>query len=59
MTDKYEPILNRLLSMCANRHDVKCVIAIGSQCRKQSPADEYSDLDLIIACELARSVIIP
>lgn len=57
MTDKYEPILNRLLSMCANRHDVKCVIAIGSQCRKQSPADEYSDLDLIIACDSPEALL--
>ncbi len=57
MTDKYEPILNWLLSMCANRHDVKCVIAIGSQCRKQSPADEYSDLDLIIACDSPEALL--
>lgn len=51
MTDKYRLLIQKLVNACNERADIRCIIAIGSQCRRLCPADEYSDLDLIIGCD--------
>lgn len=48
--DRYYDIKQRLLSLCKTEQEIKAVILIGSQARDYSKADEYSDIDLIIAC---------
>ncbi len=49
--DRYFEIKKRLLSICISDDNVCAVIAIGSSVRNYSKADEYSDLDLILACK--------
>lgn len=46
----YDELLKRLLAVCEAQPEIKAVIIVGSQAREISKADEYSDLDLIIAC---------
>ena len=48
--DRYDELLKRLLAVCEAQPEIKAVIIVGSQAREISKADEYSDLDLIIAC---------
>ena len=48
--NRYDELLKRLLAVCKAQHEIKAVIIVGSQAREISKADEYSDLDLIIAC---------
>ena len=48
--DRYYEIKQKLLTLCETEQKIKAVILIGSQAREISKADEYSDLDLIIAC---------
>lgn len=50
-TDKYHEIKRRLLLLAEKRTEIKAVVAIGSSTRSDVPADEYSDLDLIIATD--------
>ncbi len=54
---RYQEIINRLLELCAARKDIKTVIVIGSQCRTYKKADEYSDLDLIVACDTPEELL--
>lgn len=49
--DKYHEIKQRLLLLAENHAEIKAVVAIGSSTRSGVPADEYSDLDLIIATD--------
>lgn len=47
---RYEELKKRLLDLCNSQSEIKAVIIIGSQARETCKADEYSDLDLIVAC---------
>ncbi len=49
--DKYHEIKRRLLLLAESHEEIKAVVAIGSSTRSDVPADEYSDLDLIIATD--------
>lgn len=49
--DKYHEIKRRILLLAEKRTEIKAVVAIGSSTRSDVPADEYSDLDLIIATD--------
>lgn len=49
--DKYHEIKRRILLFAENHAEIKAVVAIGSSTRSDVPADEYSDLDLIIATD--------
>ena len=49
MTDNYADIKSRLIGFSQADEDIRAVIAIGSSTRDDTPADEFSDLDLIIA----------
>ena len=49
--DKYHEIKRRILLLAENHAEIKTVVAIGSSTRSDVPADEYSDLDLIIATD--------
>lgn len=48
--NRYDELMKRLLAVCEAQPEIKAVIIFGSQAREISKADEYSDLDLIIAC---------
>ena len=48
--NRYNELMKRLLAVCEAQPEIKAVIIVGSQAREISKADEYSDLDLIIAC---------
>lgn len=47
--DRYAQIKENLISIAREDETVQAVIAIGSSTRTDVPADEFSDLDLIIA----------
>ena len=46
--DRYADIKERLLALADEDQSIRAVIAIGSSVREDSPADEFSDLDLFI-----------
>ena len=48
MTERYRDIKQKLCKYAEQDKDMKAVIAIGSSTRSQVPADDFSDLDLII-----------
>lgn len=48
MNDRYHDLKQKLCKYAEQDKDIKAVIAIGSSTRSAVPADEYSDLDLII-----------
>ena len=48
MTDRYRDIIQKLCKYAEQDKDIKAVIAIGSSTRSEVPADDFSDLDLII-----------
>lgn len=50
-TDKYYEIKQRLLMLAEKHTEIQAVVAIGSSTRSSVPADEYSDLDLMIATD--------
>lgn len=49
--DKYADIRKNILKYADHDADIKAVIAIGSTTRTDVIADEFSDLDLIIATD--------
>ena len=49
--DRFSEIKNRITEYVRQDDAVRSVIAIGSSTRSETPADEYSDLDLIIVTE--------
>lgn len=51
MSDRYFEIKSRILDTAKSDKNVKAVVAIGSSVRSDIKADEYSDLDLLIASD--------
>lgn len=51
MKDRYATIKKKVLDIAHADKDIKAIIAIGSSTRKMLQADEYSDLDFIIATD--------
>ncbi len=51
MNDRYSTIKNRLLDIAKADKSIKAIIAIGSSTRNELKADDYSDLDLMIATD--------
>jgi len=49
--DRYKEIKERLYSLAESDEKIKALVTIGSSARTYSQADEYSDLDVIIATE--------
>ena len=49
--DKYADVKNNLLERAEQDTDIKAVVVIGSSVRTEVKADEFSDLDLLIATE--------
>ena len=48
MFGKYKTTINNLLNYAKQNNDIIAMILIGSYSRKEKPADNYSDLDLIM-----------
>ncbi|MBQ3864562.1 MAG: aminoglycoside 6-adenylyltransferase [Clostridia bacterium] len=46
--DRYAEILNNLLELARKDENLQVIVSIGSSTRESLPADEYSDLDLIL-----------
>jgi aminoglycoside 6-adenylyltransferase len=44
----YAGLIDRITAWATNENDVKAVVIIGSRARANDPADEYSDLDLLL-----------
>lgn len=44
----YEELLSRFVTWAESDDNIRAVIIMGSRVRKESPADEWSDLDLIV-----------
>ena len=55
MLDRYEQIKRRMLECARQDGDIEAVVAIGSSVRGTAEADEFSDLDLIIATRATES----
>ncbi len=51
MNDRYAEIKRRLLAAADSDSGTRAIVAIGSSTRRDVKADEFSDLDLIIAAE--------
>ncbi len=51
MTDRYSEIKRRMLDIATADKSIKAIVAIGSSTRSEVKADEYSDLDLLIATD--------
>lgn len=49
--DRFVKIKDRLLTLAKNDEDIKAIIFIGSSTRDTVKADEYSDLDVVIATQ--------
>lgn len=49
--DRYEAIKKKLLEIAKEDNNIKAIAAIGSSTRETVKADEYSDLDIVIATE--------
>ncbi len=47
--DRYAGLKEKLIAIAQENESIKAVVAIGSSVRDYSKADEYSDIDLIIA----------
>ena len=48
-SDRYAEIKRKIIGYAERDNDIEAVVAIGSSTRDSIPADEFSDLDLIIA----------
>ncbi|QGH32890.1 aminoglycoside adenylyltransferase [Gracilibacillus salitolerans] len=47
----YDKIMERFLSFVEKEQNIRAVIIVGSRARQDKPADQYSDLDLVIFAE--------
>lgn len=48
MVERFGEVKRRLLELAKDNGDIKAIIEIGSQARSSQPADQYSDLDIIL-----------
>jgi aminoglycoside 6-adenylyltransferase len=49
MTPKAQQLLDRVAAWASTRDDIRMVMVVGSQARHGEPADDLSDLDLVMA----------
>lgn len=49
MTPKAQQLLDRVAAWASTRDDIRLVMVVGSQARHGEPADDLSDLDLVMA----------
>lgn len=49
--EKFEWITERFVDFAKGRDDVKAAMVVGSRARKETPADEWSDLDIVFAAD--------
>ncbi|MGY0694674.1 aminoglycoside 6-adenylyltransferase [Virgibacillus sp. FSP13] len=45
---KYEQLIEKVTTWCNNQEDIRGMIIVGSRARTKRPADEWSDLDLVL-----------
>ncbi len=51
VADRFREIRERLLELAQTDTDIAAIIEIGSQTRADQPADQFSDLDVILAAQ--------
>ena len=51
VADRFREIRERLLELAQTDTDIAAIIEIGSQTRANQPADQFSDLDVILAAQ--------
>src|SRR3712207_1019319 len=44
----YEVVLDRFLTWAHSQQDIRAVVVVGSRARTDHPADDHSDLDLVV-----------
>ena len=49
--DRFRSIKEKLLALAREEEDITAVVLIGSSTRAEVKADEYSDLDVVLATE--------
>lgn len=47
-TEAYEQIIDRFVAWARTRPDIHAAIVVGSRARTDRPADEWSDLDIVV-----------
>ena len=57
MDDFYAPAARKLLAWAENNPDVAGVVILGSQARRESPGDRWSDLDLLVFADAPSRLI--
>jgi len=50
VTPKATQFLDRIASWAQNRDDVNLILLLGSQARADDPADQFSDVDIVLGC---------
>ncbi len=48
VADAYEQLIERLLAWAQDRPDIRAALVLGSRARTDRPADEWSDLDILL-----------
>lgn len=48
--ERYRDIVDRMPRFAQQNGDIDAIVVVGSQSRREMPADEYSDLDVVIFC---------
>lgn len=46
--NQYEEVIDKFVNWAEKQGDIRVIMVVGSQARKNEPADEWSDLDLVI-----------
>jgi aminoglycoside 6-adenylyltransferase len=54
---RYDRLIERIIAWAEGEDNLRAVMMIGSQARKDHPADEWSDLDLILAAKDLRPLL--
>ncbi len=49
--EEFERLVNRFVGFAKGRNDVRAAMIVGSRARKDTPADEWSDLDIVFAAD--------
>lgn len=47
----YDKLIKRISAWAQKRHDIRAAVILGSRARVEAPADEWSDLDIILVVE--------
>ncbi len=55
--ERYRDVIDLLPLFAEENGDIDAVVVVGSQSRRETPADKYSDLDLVFFCDAPRTYL--